>query len=134
MFARIGDVPFFADQVGDDARRPAIRHITGGFGSGKDDRLEFLELFGRESRGTARTSLTCESLKPVAFDFRSPSFDRGERTFGDVHDFFVVEAAQNQLPGLKPFHRLRGNASMCRAHKESYAATRLLVHFFCQGL
>jgi len=38
--------------------------------------------------------------KPLVFyAFRSPSFEQGERE--DVDDFIVVEAAQDQLSGLK---------------------------------
>ena len=106
MFSRVFDAPFFEDEIGDDARRPAIGRIAGGFRSLQNHGFEFVALMRREFGQAARTGFSCEAVQPVAFDFRPPSFDRGGRTFGNLDDFVVVETAQDQLSGLMPNGRL----------------------------
>ena len=106
MFSRVFDAPFFEDEIGDDASRPAIGRIAGGFRSLQNDGFEFVALVRGAFGQAARTGFPREGRQPVAFDFRPPSFDRGGRTFGNLDDFVVVETVQDQLPGLKPNGRL----------------------------
>ena len=105
-FSHVGeavfDTPFFADEIGGDARSPAIGCVTKGFGTLQNHGFEFGALARCEFGGTSRTGFSREGMKAIALDFRSPSPERGERNAENFDDFVVVETAQNQLARLKP--------------------------------
>lgn len=113
-FSHVGeaifDTPLFANEIGDDARSPAIGRIAERFGTLQNHGFEFVALVRREFRRTSRTGFPREGMKPVALDgkrvallpFWSPSHERGERNAENFDDFVVVETTQNQLARLKP--------------------------------
>jgi len=91
-------------QVGLNPKKPVFLDETSA-------KTNMTRLYGRAPKGkrlvdkTPRTGFSCDGMKPVVFDFRSPPPERGERNAGD---FVVVETTQNQLPRPKTHPRLTG--------------------------
>jgi len=122
LWSGIAYTPFFENEIGDDSRRPSVGEISGGLGSSENDRFEFGFLFVVDLGVVAGIRFSSETLEAVALNFRTPTFDGGERRFGDIDDGVVVESAQNQFAGQSPATGLRGNASILCTHNTLYAA------------
>ena len=87
------NVPFFADEVGDDAGSPTFGLIAGGDGSFAEDCFEFVELCGREFGFRTTAVLSSEGGESFAFDFFAPALDAGEGDLENLHNLFVVKAS-----------------------------------------
>ena len=87
------NVPFFANEVGDDSRSPSVGGIASGDGTLIEDGFEIGELSGREFGFRTATRFSSEGSEPCAFDFFTPALDRGKGNFENLHDLFVVKAS-----------------------------------------